>query len=57
MQCASSHWYHRDCQLIEESAAMCPHCGLDSPQTDVSLCMRTIKNPVFLPQQKPPKKV
>ncbi|KAJ9591955.1 hypothetical protein L9F63_001557, partial [Diploptera punctata] len=57
VQCASAHWYHRDCQLTVDSAAVCPHCGLDSPLTDVILSMKSIKNPVFLPQQKPPKKV
>ncbi|XP_023727784.1 histone-lysine N-methyltransferase EHMT2 isoform X3 [Cryptotermes secundus] len=57
VQCASAHWYHRDCQLTVDSASVCPHCGLDSPHTDVILTMRSGKNPVFLPQQKPPKKV
>ncbi|XP_021933678.1 histone-lysine N-methyltransferase EHMT2 isoform X2 [Zootermopsis nevadensis] len=57
VQCASAHWYHRDCQLTVDSASACPHCGLNSPNTDVMLTMRSGKNPVFLPQQKPPKKV
>ncbi|PSN49961.1 hypothetical protein C0J52_08773 [Blattella germanica] len=57
VQCASLHWYHRDCQLTVASSSVCPHCGLDSPANDVILSMRSGKNPVFLPQQKPPKKV
>ncbi|XP_069690124.1 histone-lysine N-methyltransferase EHMT2 isoform X2 [Periplaneta americana] len=57
VQCSSLHWYHRDCQLTVNSVPVCPHCGLDSPHKDVILTMRSGKNPVFLPQQKPPKKV
>lgn len=56
LQCASSHLYHQECQLIVKDKPLCPHCGLDSPQNESILTFGTYKNPVFLPQQKPPKK-
>ncbi|KAK7873213.1 hypothetical protein R5R35_011296 [Gryllus longicercus] len=55
-QCASMHFYHEECQLLVKDKSLCPHCGLDSPQNECILTFGTYKNPVFLPQQKPPKK-
>nr|XP_018903035.1 PREDICTED: histone-lysine N-methyltransferase EHMT2 isoform X1 [Bemisia tabaci]XP_018903036.1 PREDICTED: histone-lysine N-methyltransferase EHMT2 isoform X1 [Bemisia tabaci] len=57
VQCESFHQYHRECELMLDGKPTCPHCGQDSPKSDVLLSLGEHKNPVFFPFQKPPKVV
>lgn len=58
MMCRSMHHFHKLCSLENEHGVLiCPHCGDDTPPKSVIMVMNSVKDPIVLPQQKPPRTV
>lgn len=41
----------------ENNISTCPHCGDETPPKSVVISIQSQKDPVFLPQQRPPRTV
>lgn len=56
LMCKYKHHFHKACWVENDNEMVpCPHCGDDAPPKIVSISLHSSKDPVFLPQQRPPR--